>query len=225
MLSMRIAIIVTSALLGLIVLTSYWLIIDHAATYVDSDVPPCSFSQFDPNCSPSGWMGFLLGDLVIAIGLGFFLHYMGARSYDAMTRTMSDVKNILEITKKAKRRRTIFMSQAMRNHFGVLLIAMGLMNRLLSTAKSYDDIASNIDEQREHMTRTTQRALATLTMSVDLLDLSLISDMAVLIEKIESTKIESGVGEGFPNYNKIKVDIKDCIDRLDKSVSYDAVIK
>lgn len=217
---MRIAIIVTSVLISLIVVISYLLILDHAATYVDSDVPPCSLAQFDPNCSPSGWMSFLIGDLVIAIALGFFLHYMSVQSNIAISKTTSDIKKILDLTKKAEKRRTIFVSQAMKNHFGVLLLTMGLMNRLLLTAKSYDDIKSTVCEQRAGMARTIQRAHETLIMSADLMDPKLLDEMVNILYKLELVKVDSELGKGFPDYKNTKSTIKHCTQKLDAAIDY-----
>ena len=224
MVSVQRAIIITSILISLVVITAYLLILDHAATYVDSDVPPCSLAQFDPNCSPSGWMSFLIGDLVIAIALGFFLHYMGVQSSIAISRTTSDIKKILDLTKKAERRRTLFISQAMKNHFGVLLLAMGLMNRLLMTAKSYDDIKSTMREQRAGMERTIQRAHETLIMSADLMDPKLLDEMTNILYKLELVKVDLELGNGFPDYKNTRDAIKHCTAKLDASIGSDTTL-
>lgn len=222
---MRTAAIITSGLILMIITVSYLLILDHANTYVDSEVPPCSLAQFDPNCSPSGWMGFLLGDLIVAIALGFFLHYMSVRNAMAMAETTSDIKKILEMTKKVEERRAIFVKQAMKNHFSALLIAMGLMNRLLLEAKSHDDIQSTLRTQHATMTRTIQRAYSTLAMYADLMDPLLIDEATNLLYKLELVKVDSELGNGFPDYEETKDAIAHYTSKLDEAIDHDAVLK
>ena len=163
-------------------------------------------------------MSFLIGDLVIAIALGFFLHYMSVQSNVAISKTTSDIKKILDLTKQAESRRTIFVSQAMKNHFGVLLLAMGLMNRLLLTAKSYDDIKSIMREQHAGIERAIQRAHDTLIMSADLMDPKLIDEMTNILYKLESVKVDSELGNGFPDYKNTRDTIKHCTSKLNAAI-------
>ena len=225
MFSMRAATIAASGLIAVIVISAYLLVLDHANTYEDSEITPCSLSEFDPNCSPSGWMAFLLGDLVIAIALGFFLHYMSVQSNVAMSKNASDVKKILEMAKKAERRRTVYVNQAMKNHFGALLIAMGLINRLMMTGKSDDRTKGILYEQHASMERIIQRAYATLAMSAESVDPMLIDEASNILYKLESVKIDFEAGKSFPQYKSISESVKQYTIKLDRMMDYDTVLK
>lgn len=185
----------------------------------------CSLTYFDPHCSPSGWMSFILGDVVIAIALGVFLHHLGSKSYKRLVKTSERIDSILKRSEESKRRLLVFNSQLLKNNFSVILMNVGLMDMALRKAKTYDDIPSNIRESYDSLQSVLNRTHNTIESSLDVLDPLFISEIQAFVTNFEGIKPSKGVGEGFPRYEKIKGDIKRITEKLDKVVGTGEVLK
>lgn len=185
----------------------------------------CSLTYFDPHCSPSGWMSFILGDLVIAIALGVFLHHLGSKSYKRLVKNSERIDRILKRGEESKRRLLVFNSQLLKNNFSVILMNMGLMNMALSKAKTYEDIPPNIRENYDSLQSVLNRTHNTIESSLDVLDPLFISEIQMFVTRFEEIKPSNGVGEGFPEYEKIKDGIAHITEKLDNVVGTGEVLK
>ncbi|MXZ93645.1 MAG: hypothetical protein F4W68_00075 [Cenarchaeum sp. SB0661_bin_35] len=186
---------------------------------------PCSLTYFDPHCSPSGWMSFILGDIVIAIALGVFLHHLSSKNHKRLVRNSERIDAILKRSEESKRRLLVFNSQMLKNDFSVILMNMGLMNMALNKAKVYEDIPLNIRENYASLQSVLNSTHNTIKSSLDVLDPLFISEIQGFVTHFEGIKPANGVGEGFPEYEKIKSDITHITDKLDKVVGTGEVLK
>lgn len=192
---------------------------------VTEETHTCSLTYFDPHCSPSGWMSFILGDVVIAIALGIFLHYLGSKSYKRLVQNSERIDKILKRSEESKRRLLVFNSQLLKNNFSVMLMNMGLMNMALKKAKVYEDVPQNIRENYLSLQPVLSRTHNTIGSSVDVLDPLFIAEIQAFMARFEKIKPASGVGKGFPEYEKIKDDIIHITEKLDKVVGTGEVLK
>lgn len=192
---------------------------------VTEETHTCSLTYFDPHCSPSGWMSFILGDVVIAIALGIFLHYLGSKSYKRLVENSERIDKILKRSEESKRRLLVFNSQLLKNNFSVMLMNMGLMNMALNKAKVYEDVPLNIRENYLSLQPVLSRTHNTIGSSVDVLDPLFIAEIQSFMTRFEKIKPASGVGKGFPEYEKIKNDIVHITEKLDKVVGTGEVLK
>ncbi|MYH04243.1 MAG: hypothetical protein F4140_05160 [Cenarchaeum sp. SB0675_bin_21] len=192
---------------------------------ITEETHTCSLTYFDPHCSPSGWMAFILGDVVIAIALGIFLHYLGSKSYKRLVQNSERIDKILKRSEESKRRLLVFNSQLLKNNFSVMLMNMGLMNMALNKAKVYEDVPQNIRENYRSLQPVLSRTHNTIGSSVDVLDPLFIAEIQSFMTRFEKIKPASGVGKGFPEYEKIKNDIVHITEKLDKAVGTGEVLK
>ena len=192
---------------------------------ITEETHTCSLTYFDPHCSPSGWMAFILGDVVIAIALGIFLHYLGSKSYKRLVQNSERIDKILKRSEESKRRLLVFNSQLLKNNFSVMLMNMGLMNMALNKAKVYEDVPQNIRENYRSLQPVLSRTHNTIVSSVDVLDPLFIAEIQSFMTRFEKIKPASGVGKGFPEYEKIKNDIKHITEKLDRVVGTGEVLK
>ena len=178
----------------------------------------CSLTYFDPHCSPSGWLSFVLGDLVIAILLAWFLHHLGAKSNAKIDATTHKIEEILQHGEEARNRRTIFVCQSLKDGFGVIVVSAGLMNMKLKMMKSEDDMGSQLDEQHDAMDRAIHNARNVVDMGVETLDPMLIEGIYKLLNYLESMQISDGIGAGLPGYGDIKTKIHTFTEHLNGEV-------
>lgn len=177
----------------------------------------CSLTYFDPHCSPSGWLSFILGDLVIAILLAWFLHHLGAKSNAKIDATTHKIGEILQHEEEARNRRTIFVCQSLKDGFGVIVVSAGLMNMKLKMMNGTDDIG-NLDEQHDAMDRTIRNARNVVDMGVETLDPMLVEGIYKLLNYLENLQPSAGIGTGLPGYDDIKAKIRTFTEHLNKEV-------
>ena len=131
---------------------------------------------------------------------------------------------IIKYDPKSRKARTIFVRQTLKNYFAVVLMSTGLMNNLLKNAHTIDAVPSRALYMYDNMLLNVAHADKMLDKSENLLDATLIKDIRHLLSRIESVKIESGLGSGYPDYDYIKKQTAYCVDHLD-SMGDDAVLK
>lgn len=184
----------------------------------DEEPVGCSLTYFDPHCSPSGWLSFILGDLVIAILLAWFLHHLGAKSNAKIDATTHKIEEILQHEEEARNRRTTFVCQSLKDGFGVIVVSAGLMNMKLKMMKGANDIGNQLDEQRDAMDRTIRNARNVVDMGVETLDPMLVEGIYKLLNYLENLQPSAGVGTGLPGYDDIKTKIRTFTEHLNKEV-------
>lgn len=131
---------------------------------------------------------------------------------------------VIRYDPKSRKARTLFVRQALKNHFSVVFMSAGLMNWTLKSAKTYEDVPDKYRRMYRNMLLTAGRAGKMLDSMGNLLDAELVKDIRRLLSKIESVDIKSGVGSGYPNYDDIKNHALRCTERLDV-MGEDAVLK
>lgn len=178
----------------------------------------CSLTYFDPHCSPSGWLSFVLGDLVIAILLAWFLHHLGAKSNAKIDATTQKIEEILQQGEESRNRRTTFVCQSLKDGFGVMVVSAGLMNMKLKMMKGANDIGSQFDEQHDAMNRAIRTARNIVDMGVETLDPMLVEGIYKLLNYLENLQPSAGVGTGLPGYEDIKSKIHTFTEQLNEEV-------
>lgn len=202
-------------------LVTVLIVSDHGG-----DIPTCSLTYFDPECSPSGWMAFILGDLVVAIALGVFLHHLGSKNDAKIYVTTKLINEILHRDEAAKKKILVFVSQSLKNSFNIILINAGLMNRALAKAKVYEDVPPTIRQNHQELSSILTRAHATIDMAVELYDPLFIEEMHKFLSKVANTKPAEGAGKGYPGYDEVRDDIRRFTEKIDSLiVDEDRVLK
>lgn len=167
-------------------------------------IPTCSLTQFDPNCSPSGWMAFILGDIVIAIALAAIFFLIGRLTNTRIGNTTEKIEAILKLDTEARKRRTIFSCQMLKDGFSVVLVSIGLMNMQLKAIKDGNDITNRIKEEHEMMVRTITTLHDTVGRAVEILDPILVSKIDKLLNALMTLQPKSCIGSGFAEYDSLK---------------------
>ena len=121
---------------------------------------------------------------------------------------------VIKYDPKSPKAHSIYIRQTLKNHFAVILMSVGLMNRALKNAKTYQDVPPKTFYMYKDMLLDVARAGKTLDESGNILDTTLIRKISSLLLKIESTDLESGVGSGYPNYDEIKKLTAHCTEHL-----------
>lgn len=184
----------------------------------DEDIPTCSLTQFDPNCSPSGWMAFILGELGVAIAIALFLHYLQGQTNSKISEAIEQIQVILKREDESRRRQLIYVNQALKNYFSVILMITGLMNRALAKAETYEEVPETIRDKRKDLIRAVGRSGETLSLAVEMLDPLLTEQIRRLLNRVEEVNLSSGVGKGFPGYDDLKKEIVRFTEKLDAEI-------
>ena len=124
---------------------------------------------------------------------------------------------------EARHETTKNVNQSLKNHFNVMLLSIGLMDRALVRAKTYEDIPSKIKTQYDRLDRTIEDANKDLSVAIDLMDAEPIEEMRSVIYKIEHTDPATGVGKGYPAYDEVKEDMAGCVEHLNEAMNVDVV--
>ena len=190
----------------------------------EDEIEPCSITRFDPNCSPSGWVSIIFGDITLTITIGILIYYLQKRTSGKISEAITYIQKVIEHEEESKKRQTIFASQSIKNYFGVILMVSGLMNQHLKDAKTYNDVPDNIRDKYVDVIRMTGQTNHTLNMASRILDPVLTGQILVFIGTIVSIRPELGVGIGFPKYDNIKKDIENITAKLDTYLNDDDAI-
>ena len=192
----------------------------------DEGVPTCSIMEFDPKCSPSGWVSFIIGDLTLAIIIAAMIYLLQRRTTNKLADAIMFMEKFLKHEEDAKRKQLIFVTQSLKNHFSTMLLIAGLMNNALKKVDSYDDIPAPIREKYKHMIVIASHANDALGIATHILDPMLTEQTRRFIDMVENVNPESGVGKGFPRYDAIKSDISSITTKLDTFIgNKDEILK
>ena len=131
---------------------------------------------------------------------------------------------VMKYDPKSRKARVIFVRQTLKNHFAVMLMGTGLMNRALKGIDTYDEVPAKTLYMYQNMLLSVARADRLLGKMGELLDTKLVDEVRVILSNIGSTDPESGVGGGYPGYDDIKKQIGHCTAQLD-GMGEDAVLK
>ncbi len=185
----------------------------------EEDAPTgCSFTYFDPNCSPSGWISFILGDILLAVLLALLLYYLQRKHNAKIDDTTRKIEEILQRGNQSRNRRVIFACQSLKDGFGVILVSIGLMNMKLKAAKAGDDVSAQIFEQKETMGRAISNSHDAVGKATEGLDPMLVENIYRLLTRLDSIQPDTGAGTGFPEYGYIKDTIRGFTDSLNAEV-------
>ncbi len=179
---------------------------------------PCSLVKFDPHCSPSGWMSFLVGDILITFLLAVVVYEIGRRNSNKVSEATKKIEGILEEEGELRKRQVIFIDRAIKDAFGVIMMSAGLINMKLKVVKEGDDVESQIQPQVEVMKRAIRNAHGVAEMAVEVLDPELVGEIYLLLDHLHAIKPEAGAGSGFPEYGEISDSINAYVIRLDAEV-------
>lgn len=132
---------------------------------------------------------------------------------------------------ETRHKKAVAINHELKNDFNIILLNIGLMNKALAKADTYESIPYRIRhnfsaKKPEHNTlnNALMRADTTSDEAADLMDLSLIKNIHALVEKIRSTDPSSGVGKGYPDYDHINDTMDKCISGLDEEVDVDIML-
>ena len=184
----------------------------------ESEIDPCSLTQFDPNCSPSGWVAFIIGDVTLAVLIAALIYYLQRNTTNKLSEAIMFTQKVLRQEEESKRRQIIFVTQSLKNYFSGILMIAGLMNHHLINAKTYEDVPHAIRDKQEYMIRMASHSNYTLNLASHILDPMLTEQVRRFISTIEMARPESGVGKGFPRYDEMKKDIANITAKLDACV-------
>ena len=127
-------------------------------------------------------------------------------------------------TVEVRHKKAVSVNHELKNHFNIILLNIGLMNRALTKATTYEEIPHKIRHNYGTLNDVLTRTNTTLDEATDLMDSSLIEDIRLLVGKIKSTDPSSMVGKGYPDYDKINENIDKCVLRLDEEVEVDIML-
>ena len=184
----------------------------------EENVDPCSLTSFDPDCSPSGWVSFIIGDLTLAVVIAVMIYYLQRRTSKKLSESIEFTQRVLRQEEESKRRQLVFVTQSLKNYFSGILMIAGLMNHYLVDAKTYEDVPHTISSKQDYMVQMANHSNDTLNLATHILDPVLTEQIRRFISTIERTRPESGVGKGFPKYDAIKKEIASITAKLDACV-------
>lgn len=172
----------------------------------------------------SGYIGYTLGTdslylILIATGAAVLLLTFLYRN--RMRTTIA----LLKYDTESRKSRAIFVKQELKNQLGVILMSIGLINMCLKKAGAYDSIQSSIADASKTMNLTTARASEMVSEANDIMNAALIQEILDTLSKVDKIDPMSGAGKGYPGYDNIKKMVTYCSDRLDRSITDDAVLK
>lgn len=187
----------------------------------DEDIPRCSLLEFDPKCSPSGWMSFLMGEVAIALVIAVILFRLQNKTESKIANAVREIQKIVRDREESRKKNLIFVTQAMKNYFSVILMISGLMNHALAKAEVYEDVPANIRNKQGDLVMAMKHANDVLNLAVQTIDPLLSEQLHRFLNKVEAINPEAGVGKGFPEYDSIKKEIAYLTEKLDAMIGSD----
>lgn len=172
----------------------------------------------------SGYIGHTLGpdslfSILFAAGAAVLLLTFLYRN------RMRTAITVLKYDTESRKGRAIFVKQELKNQLGVMLMGIGLMDRRLKSPGTYDSIQSAITDASKTVNLTKTRANELVNEAGDVIHSALVKEIRSTLSKIDGIDPMSGAGKGYPDYDNIKEMMTYCTDRLDRSISDDAVLK
>ena len=190
----------------------------------DGVVERCSPFEFDPKCSPSGWVSFALGDVCMAIGIALILFYLQRRTEKKIAGTILEIRAIIQDNEAIKRRQVVHMGLTLKNHFSVILMITGLLHRSLARAAAYEDVPVDIRNSHHDLARVAAHCSTVVDMTAHMMDPVLVSQLRQFLSMVRGVDPQAGVGKGFDRYDDIKSDIAYLTKKLDEIVGDDDII-
>ena len=184
----------------------------------DGIVERCSPFEFDPKCSPSGWVSFALGDVCMAIGIALILFYLQRRTEKKIAGTILEIRAIIHDNETIKRRQVVHMGLTLKNHFSVILMITGLLHRSLARAATYEDVPVDIRNSHHDLSRVLAHCSTVVDMAAHMMDPVLVSQLRQFLSMVRGVDPQDGVGKGFGKYDDIKKDIAYLTKKLDEIV-------
>lgn len=188
-------------------------------------VEKCDPFHLSLSCDLSSWTMLILGDILITVTLAIFLHYLSRRSNirleqnsQAIKETNAYIQKILTDQQGTRQRRQTYVVQAFKNHFGSLLLCIGLVSKFSGTpeksARQIRDLESIL-----------QRSRNTLNLSIDVIDPMLIEEIEKFLAMTERAILEHVQDQKPLDYDKLKSSIENLAGRLNKHSDSAEVLK
>ena len=190
----------------------------------DGVVERCSPFEFDPKCSPSGWVSFALGDVCMAIGIALILFYLQRRTEKKIANTILEIRTIIHDNETIKRRQVVHMGLTLKNHFSSILMIAGLLHHSLARAAVYEDVPVDIRNAQHDLSRIAAHCSTVVDMTAHMMDPMLVSQLRQFLTRVRGVDPQVGVGKGFDRYDDIKRDIAYLTKKLDEVVGDEDMI-
>ena len=174
--------------------------------------PECGIFDLKPGCDLSGWMKFIMGDIMIGIFLALLLHHFSHRNSEKLQK-------IIATEEKMRNARRDYAIQSLKNHITTLLFIMGIINRLIlgynKEASEKSTIYTSLKGEEARLGRVIQTARNTIVYSSDTLDPTLVDQLDGILTFISQLSIAEIDGKlDLPKYEQSKAKILDITKKL-----------
>ena len=182
------------------------------ASFAAESQPGCGIFEIKPGCDLSGWMKFIMGDIMIGIFLALLLHHFSRRNSEKLQK-------IIVAQEKMRDARRDYAVQSIKNHLTTLLFIMGIINKYVAnynretTQRSI--IYATLKGEEARMGRIIQTTRNTIVYSSDTLDPTLVDQLDGLCTFISQISISEREGAiELPKYEQSKAKIMDLTKKL-----------
>ena len=174
--------------------------------------PECGIFEIKPGCDLSGWMKFIMGDILIGIFLALLLHHFSRRNSEKLQK-------IIVAGEKMKNTRRDYAIQSLKNHLTTVLFIMGIINRMIlgynKEASEKSRIYTSLKGEEARLNRIMQTARNTIVYSSDTLDPTLVDQLDGILTFISQLSIAEIDGKlDLPKYEQSKAKILDITKKL-----------
>jgi len=201
----------------------------------------CEIFEIKAGCDLSGWMKVIFG-VSIGGGLAIFLHYLAHHTNKKLDTNREQLKEhtlqlkensiaiqkILDSQEYAKnRRRDNFLGDS-TSHFNVILLRLGLMDRIVSNKQNLnsEDQYNKLELEESTIHKIIENLRREISLAVDVLDPMLATQIKNLLASIEQfTPSKNKEKLEFSEYEKAKEEIMHLRDRMKEFVTTKEVLK
>lgn len=171
----------------------------------------------------SGYIGYTLGPdnlylILLAAGAAVLVLTIAYRN------KMNTAIAVITYDTESQKSRAIFVKQALKNHLGVILMSVGLMNMVLKKVNNVDFAMSDTAHAYKTASLAVDHAGQVLDEADGIISATLTKEIRDVLSKIREIDAAS-VGKGYPEYASIREMIAYCTDRLNRNISDDAILK
>lgn len=192
-------------------------------TIQDHEDDKCDIFELHHECDLSGWITLIYGDLLIGITLALVFHYLVSDSNKKIEAAALKTDQILSEIKRIRDRRATYVIQALKNHFGSLLLCIGMINNFMD---SDDEKKKSIAEAKmKDLDRILQKGQSVLDLSIDVLDPMIIEKIDKLFTSIADDASMGSGGGKISDFDQIKIKIKEITAKLDEYEHYAKILK
>ena len=202
----------------------------------------CEIFEIKAGCDLSVWMAVILGEIVVGAFLAIFLHYLGHRSHVKLEKDSEQLKKdsktieensiaiqkILDSQEYSKNRRRDYFLESSTNHFNVILLRLGLMNRIVLNKQNFtcEDQYSKLEVEELTIHEVIVNFRHETSLAVDILDPMLATQIENILASIEQfTPSKNKEQLEFSEYEKTKERIMHLRDRLKEFTTTKEVLK